>query len=75
MLVRPGASVPADGMIVDGESEINEAMVTGESRPVNKGIDASVIAGTVNTGNGSLRVRVTAVGDEHCTFRHHAPCR
>lgn len=64
VLVRPGASVPADGVIVDGESEINEAMVTGESRPVNKGIDAPVIAGTINTGNGSLRVRVTAVGDE-----------
>ena len=64
MLVRPGASVPADGIVVDGESEVNEAMVTGESKPVDKTIDASVIAGTVNSGNGSLRVKVTAVGDD-----------
>ena len=64
VLVRPGASVPADGVVVDGESEVNEAMVTGESRPVDKGVDAPVIAGTVNSGNSSLRVKVTAVGDE-----------
>ncbi len=64
VLVRPGASVPVDGIVVDGESEVNEAMVTGESRPVKKRVDAPVIAGTVNTGNGALRVKVTAVGDE-----------
>lgn len=64
VLVRPGASVPVDGVVVKGESEVNESMVTGESKPVDKVIDSSVIAGTVNAGNGSLRVKVTAVGDD-----------
>jgi Cu2+-exporting ATPase len=63
VLVRPGASVPVDGQVVEGESSINEAMVTGESKPVNKAIDSKVIAGTIN-GDGSLRVRVTATGDQ-----------
>ncbi len=63
VLVRPGASVPTDGVIVDGESSVNEAMVTGESKPVGKEEGDKVIAGTVN-GDGSLRVRVTATGDD-----------
>jgi Cu2+-exporting ATPase len=63
VLVRPGASIPADGLIVDGESSVNESMVTGESKPVDKGINSKVIAGTIN-GDGSLRVRVTATGDQ-----------
>jgi Cu2+-exporting ATPase len=63
ILVRPGASVPADGEVVEGESEVNEAMITGESRPVAKAEGDKVIAGTVN-GDGSLRVQVTAVGEE-----------
>ncbi len=63
VLVRPGASVPADGQVIEGESSINEAMITGESKPVDKGIDSKVIAGTIN-GDGSLRVRVTATGDQ-----------
>jgi Cu2+-exporting ATPase len=63
LLVRPGASVPADGAVVEGESEVNEAMITGESRPVPKTEGERVIAGTVN-GDSSLRVRVTAVGEE-----------
>ncbi len=63
VLVRPGASVPADGAILAGESEINEAMVTGESNPVKKGPGERVIAGTIN-GDGSLRVRVTATGEQ-----------
>ncbi len=63
VLVRPGSNIPADGTVVEGESEVNEALITGESNPVNKTIDAKVIAGTSN-GEGSLRVRVTAVGDE-----------
>jgi len=63
VLVRPGASVPADGVVEQGDSEVNEAMITGESRPVNKGPGDAVIAGTIN-GDGSLRVRVTATGDE-----------
>ncbi len=64
VLVRPGASAPADGVVVEGESEVNEAMLTGESKPVHKSADAQIIAGTVNTGNGSLRVRLTAVGED-----------
>jgi Cu2+-exporting ATPase len=63
VLVRPGASIPADGQVVDGESSVNESMVTGESKPVHKVIDSKVIAGTIN-GDGSLRVRVTATGDQ-----------
>ena len=63
VLVRPGASIPADGQVVDGESSVNESMITGESKPVDKGINSKVIAGTIN-GDGSLRVRVTATGDQ-----------
>jgi Cu2+-exporting ATPase len=63
VLVRPGASIPADGLVVEGESSVNESMVTGESKPVDKEIDSKVIAGTIN-GDGSLRVRVTATGDQ-----------
>jgi P-type Cu2+ transporter len=63
ILVRPGASISADGQVVDGESSVNESMVTGESKPVDKGIHSKVIAGTIN-GDGSLRVRVTATGDQ-----------
>jgi Cu2+-exporting ATPase len=63
VLVRPGASAPADGQVVEGESSVNESMITGESKPVDKGIDSKIIAGTIN-GDGSLRVRVTATGDE-----------
>ncbi|RPI26230.1 MAG: heavy metal translocating P-type ATPase, partial [Chloroflexota bacterium] len=63
LLVRPGASVPADGEVVEGESDVNEAMITGESRPVKKQPGTKVIAGTIN-GDGSLRVKVTATGDE-----------
>ncbi len=63
VLVRPGSSVPADGEVVDGASSVNEAMVTGESKPVDKQTGSKVIAGTVN-GDGSLRVRVSATGDQ-----------
>jgi Cu2+-exporting ATPase len=63
VLVRPGASVPADGVVEDGDSDVNEAMITGESRPVSKEPGDEVIGGTVN-GDGSLRVRIDATGDE-----------
>jgi len=63
VLVRPGASVPADGKIETGESQVNEAMITGESRPVTKTEGDAVIGGTIN-GDGSLRVRVSATGDD-----------
>jgi Cu2+-exporting ATPase len=62
VLVRPGASIPADGLVQDGTSDINESMITGESRPVRKAVGSTVIAGTVN-GSGSLRVQVTGTGD------------
>ncbi len=62
VLIRPGASVPADGLVRQGESDVNEAMITGESRPVKKMAGAKVIAGTVN-GPGSLRVEVSGTGE------------
>ncbi|MBZ0275636.1 MAG: copper-translocating P-type ATPase [Anaerolineae bacterium] len=63
ILVRPGSSVPADGEVADGHSDVNEAMITGESKPVAKEPGAKVIGGTIN-GDGSLRVRITATGDQ-----------
>ena len=63
VLVRPGASVPADGEVVEGDSSVDESMITGESRSVDKAPGTEVIAGTVNQ-DGSLRVRVTKTGDE-----------
>lgn len=63
VLVRPGESVPADGIIQKGESDLNEAMITGESRPVTKGPGDEVIAATIN-GEGSLRIEVTGTGDQ-----------
>jgi P-type Cu2+ transporter len=63
ILVRPGASVPADGTVRSGKSSVNEAMITGESRPVDKGEGDRVIAGTVN-GQGSLRIEVTGTGEK-----------
>ena len=63
VIVRPGGSVPADGVIVDGAAEMNESMVTGESRPVRRSVGDAVVAGTVATDSG-LRVKVTAVGDD-----------
>ncbi len=62
VLVRPGAAVPVDGEITDGESEVNEALLTGESAAVSKTIGAQVIAGSIN-GSGALTVRVTRTGD------------
>jgi len=63
VLVRPGASVPVDGEVVEGESDVNEAMITGESLPVKKTVRSKVIGGTIN-GSGSLRVRVSATGEQ-----------
>ncbi len=61
VLVRPGKQVPCDGVIVEGASTLDEALITGESVPVERGIDEPVITGTVN-GAGVLKIRVTAVG-------------
>ena len=63
VLIRSGARVPADGEIVDGSAELDEAMITGESRPVPKSVGDKVVAGTVST-DSSIRVRITAVGED-----------
>jgi P-type Cu2+ transporter len=63
VLVRPGTRVPADGTVVEGAADVDESMITGESRTVAKGAGGKVIAGTVASG-GSLRVRVMAVGEQ-----------
>ena len=63
VLIRPGSSIPADGVVRDGTSDVNESMITRESRPVKKAIGEKVIAGTVN-GSGSLRVEVTGTGEK-----------
>jgi len=63
VLVRPGSRVPADGTVVDGRAELDESMITGESRPVEKELGDRVVAGTVVAGS-ALRVRVEAVGEE-----------
>jgi P-type Cu2+ transporter len=63
VLVRPGGGIPADGVVREGTSDVNESMITGESRPVAKARDSTVIAGTVN-GSGSLRIEVTGTGEK-----------
>jgi len=63
VLVRSGARVPADGEIVDGSAELDESMITGESRPVAKDVGDRVVAGTVST-DSAIRVRVDAIGEE-----------
>ncbi|MED5816422.1 heavy metal translocating P-type ATPase [Mycolicibacterium sp. 050232] len=63
VIVRPGGSVPVDGRIVDGAADMDESMVTGESRTVRRSVGDDVVAGTVATDSG-LRIRVTAVGDD-----------
>ncbi len=63
VLVRPGAKIPADGKIVSGESDVNESMVTGESKPVSKKENDAVIAGTIN-GDGALRIQVANIGEK-----------
>ena len=68
ILVRPGDRIPADGVILSGQSAIDEAPVTGESTPVRKGVDAVVFAGTVN-GDAALRVRVTAAASDNTIAR------
>jgi len=63
VLVRPGGRVPADGVVVEGEAELDESMITGESRPVPRGPGSRVVAGTVVTDT-AVRVRVDAVGEQ-----------
>jgi Cu2+-exporting ATPase len=63
VLVRPGARLPADGTVVEGTADVDESLITGESKTVSKGAGTKVIAGTV-ASRGSLRVRITAAGDQ-----------
>jgi len=63
LLIRPGAKIPVDGTVIEGASEIDESMVTGESLPVAKALDSQVIGASVNT-TGTLRVRATKVGSD-----------
>jgi Cu2+-exporting ATPase len=63
VLIRPGSSIPVDGSIVDGTSSVDEAAITGESKPVSKSVNDEVIAGTGNQ-DGSLTVRVTKIGED-----------
>lgn len=63
VLIRPGASIPIDGIITEGSSSIDEAAITGESKPVSKTVSNEVIAGTINQ-DGSLTVKVTKLGED-----------
>jgi Cu2+-exporting ATPase len=63
VLVKPGSSIPADGKIIDGQGEVNESIITGESKPVEKKIGDAVIAGSIN-GDGSLKVEVGNIGEK-----------
>lgn len=62
VFVRPGGKIPADGVVIDGRSNVDESMVTGESKPVIKQQGSEVIAGTIN-GEGSLKARVAKIGE------------
>ncbi|TSC75081.1 MAG: heavy metal translocating P-type ATPase [Parcubacteria group bacterium Gr01-1014_30] len=63
VLIKPGAKVPADGKVIEGESDLNESIVTGESKLVPKKFSEEVIAGSIN-GDGSLKVEVTKIGED-----------
>ncbi|WP_373017841.1 copper-translocating P-type ATPase [Thiomicrorhabdus sp.] len=63
VLVRPGEKIPVDGVITEGQSSVNESMVTGESKPVKKSTGDQVIGATIN-GNGSITVQVQQVGEQ-----------
>lgn len=62
VVIKPGGKIPADGVIISGTSTVNEAMITGESLPVEKNIGASVIGGTINS-TGSFEFRITEIGN------------
>ena len=63
VLVRPGEKIPSDGVVIEGESFVNEALLTGESKPVHKEIDDKVIGGAIN-GEGVLKIRIERTGEE-----------
>lgn len=63
VLIRPGSQIPVDGVVIKGESKVNQSMLTGESKPVDKAKDDELVAGTVN-GSGSLTMKVTKIGSD-----------
>lgn len=63
VLIRPGSQIPVDGIVIKGDSKVNESMLTGESKPVDKTKGSELVAGTVN-GSGSLTMKVAKIGDE-----------
>lgn len=63
VIIKPGEKIPADGQILEGNSSVNESMLTGESVPVQKDVNAKVIAGSIN-GDGALKVKATGVGKD-----------
>jgi len=63
LMIRPGSKIPVDGAVEEGESDVDESMVTGESLPVHKGPDSVVVGATINR-NGTLRVRATRIGSD-----------
>lgn len=63
VLIRPGSKIPADGKVVEGQSNVNESIITGESKPVHKRSADAVIAGSIN-GEGSLKVKVSSIGEK-----------
>lgn len=63
VIVRPGGKVPADGIVIEGDTEMDESLITGESRPIAKEAGSEVIAGSIN-GDGSLQIRVLKIGDK-----------
>ncbi len=62
-LIRPGGKIPADGVVMKGRSDVDESLITGESRPVSKDIGMEVIAGSIN-GDGSLEIRIEKIGED-----------
>ncbi|CAI2623807.1 Copper-exporting P-type ATPase B [Apilactobacillus kunkeei] len=62
ILIKSGEKVPADGIITDGSTALNESLITGESRDVQKGVDDSVIGGSIN-GSGTIKVKITGTGE------------
>ena len=63
VLIRPGEKMPSDGMVIEGESYVNEALLTGESKPIHKTVDAKVLGGSIN-GEGILKIEIEKIGEE-----------
>ena len=74
VLVKPGEKIPVDGIIIEGETSVDEAMVTGESQPVPKAVDDEVIGGSVN-GEGAVTVEIKRTGEESYVFQMVAMVR